>query len=101
MGVSAYKVRGHALAKTAGHMYTLTRFTSTLVGLLYVALSVLTWDTPSVGALNEKRYEAAKLRELSPRVPRRKKILDPSPRVQNITFSNPIASRVQCLATFG
>ena len=70
---------------------TISHLTGTLVGLLYVALSVLARDT-SVGALNEKRYEAAKRGELSPRVPRRKPILGPGGK--NITFTNPIASRV-------
>lgn len=59
----------------------------TLVGLLYVALSVVARDT-SVGTLNKKRQEAVKRWQLSARAPL------PNPGVQNITFSNPIASRV-------
>ena len=73
-------------------MHIIMRLIGTLIGLLLVALPVPARDT-SVQALNEKRHEAVK-RWLSPRVPRRKKILGPSTGVRNITFSNPNASRV-------
>ena len=61
--------------------------TTLAVGLLYVALSAVARDT-SAGAQNRKRHEAVKRWQLSARAPL------PSPRVQNITFSNPIASSV-------
>ena len=60
---------------------------TTLIGLLYVALSVLARDT-SMGALRGKQDEVVKRRQFSAREP-------PSGAgVRNITFSNPTASGV-------
>ncbi len=83
-------------------MIRLTR-TLALVGLLYVALfaaePVAARDT-SVGFLNKKRHEAIKRWGLSARGPnsagnaRRATDTPAPPRVKNITFSNPKASRV-------
>ena len=66
----------------------MTRLTSVVaVGLLYLALTVVARDTP-VRDRNKKRHEAVQRWQFSARAPL------PSPRVQNISFSNPIASRV-------
>ncbi len=83
-------------------MARLTR-TLALVGLLYAALfaaePVAARDT-SVGYLNTKRHEAVKRWELSARGPnsagnaRRSTDTPAPPRVKNITFSNPKASRM-------
>ena len=67
----------------------MTRLSSLVaVGLLYLALSIVARDTP-VGDRNKKRHEVVQRWQLSARAPP-----PPSPRVQNISFSNPIASRV-------